>query len=91
MGPEKLLILALIIALVFGAGAVPGIARRAGKGIRGTREALGIDELREEIGEVRSSLSASPTTDTATEDAAPAGQVTGVGDGITGPAHDDRA
>jgi TatA/E family protein of Tat protein translocase len=56
MSPEKLLIVALIIALVFGAKGVPTIARRAGKGIRQTRDALGLDEIRDGIGEVRSSV-----------------------------------
>jgi TatA/E family protein of Tat protein translocase len=54
--PEKLLILALIVTLVFGAKGLPTIARRAGKGIRQTRDALGLDEIRDGIGEVRSSV-----------------------------------
>jgi TatA/E family protein of Tat protein translocase len=56
MSPEKLLIVALIVALVFGAKGVPTIARRAGKGIRQTRDTLGLDEIRDGIGEVRSSV-----------------------------------
>jgi TatA/E family protein of Tat protein translocase len=56
ISPEKLLILALIVTLVFGAKGVPTIARRAGKGIRQTRDALGLDEIKEGIGEVRSSV-----------------------------------
>jgi Sec-independent protein translocase protein TatA len=75
MGPEKLLILALLVALVFGAGAVPGIARRAGKGIRGTRDALGIDDTREEIGDVRASLTAAPVPEPAPEASGTAGRV----------------
>jgi TatA/E family protein of Tat protein translocase len=58
--PEKLLIVALLVAVVFGAKGVPGIARRAGKGIRETRDALGIDEIRGEITGVRDTLSPPP-------------------------------
>ena len=81
MGPEKLLILALVVALLLGAGAVPALARRAGKGIRETKDALGIDELREEIGGVRSSLSAAGATDTK-----PAEGVESAGNPSRGPA-----
>jgi TatA/E family protein of Tat protein translocase len=56
MSPEKLLLIALIVALVFGAARVPTLARRAGKGIRETKEALGLDEIRGGIGDVRSTL-----------------------------------
>jgi TatA/E family protein of Tat protein translocase len=56
LSPVHLLLLALVIALVFGARSVPTIARRAGKGIRETRDVLGIDEMRQEITGVRDTL-----------------------------------
>ena len=56
LSPEKLLLLALLVALVFGAKGLPTIARRAGKGIRETRDALGIDAIRDDIRDVRSTV-----------------------------------
>ena len=56
VSPEKLLLLALLVALVFGTKGLPAIARRAGKGIRETRDALGIDAVRDDIQEVRSTV-----------------------------------
>ena len=53
MSPEKILLLALLVALVFGTKGLPAIARRTGKGIRDTRDALGIDAIREDIHGVR--------------------------------------
>jgi TatA/E family protein of Tat protein translocase len=56
LSPEKILLLALLVALVFGTKGLPAIARRAGKGIRETRDALGIDAIREDIHDVRSTF-----------------------------------
>ncbi len=56
VSPEKLVLLALLVALVFGTKGLPAIARRAGKGIRETRDALGIDAVRDDIQEVRSTV-----------------------------------
>ena len=56
VSPEKLLLLALLVALVFGTKGLPAIARRAGKGIRETRDALGIDAVRDDIQQVRSTV-----------------------------------
>ena len=81
----SLLILALVVALIFGAGAVPAMARRAGKGIRETRDVLGIDELREEIGGVRSSLASAPATGSS-EGSVPTERVDSIGNASTGPA-----
>jgi hypothetical protein len=47
---------------------VPAIARRAGKGIRETRDALGIDAIRDDIHDVRSTFS-EPLSITAAPDA----------------------
>ncbi len=59
--PEKLLILALVLVLVFGSKRLPGIARQAGKGLRETRSALGIEAVRDELGELRSTVTGSST------------------------------
>ncbi len=56
LSPEKLLLVALLVALVFGTKGLPAIARRAGKGIRETRDALGIDAIRDDIQDVRSTV-----------------------------------
>lgn len=89
MGPEKLLILALVVALLLGAGTVPTLARRAGKGIRETKDALGIDEIREEIGGVRSSL-AKPDT-ALPEGSTPTDRVDSIGNASAGPPRDGGA
>jgi TatA/E family protein of Tat protein translocase len=68
LSPEKLLLIALLVALVFGTKGVPAIARRAGKGIRETRDALGIDAIRDDIHDVRSTFS-EPLSITAAPDA----------------------
>lgn len=56
VSPEKLLLLALLVALVFGPKGLPATARRAGKGIRETRDALGIDAIRDDVHDVRSTV-----------------------------------
>ena len=56
LSPEKLVLLALLVALVFGTKGLPAIARRAGKGIRETRDALGIDAIRDDVHDVRSAF-----------------------------------
>jgi len=56
LSPEKLLLIALLLALVFGTKGLPAIARRAGKGIRETRDALGIDAIRDDIQDMRSTV-----------------------------------
>ena len=56
LSPEKLLLVAVLVALVFGTKGLPAIARRAGKGIRETRDALGIDAIRDDVHDVRSTL-----------------------------------
>jgi TatA/E family protein of Tat protein translocase len=71
--PEHVLLVVLVVALLFGARGVPGLARRAGKGIRETRDALGIDEIRHEVTGVRDTLRpASQAGDAAQQPAAPA-------------------
>ncbi len=62
LSPEKLLLLALLIALVFGAKTLPGIARRAGKGIHDTRQALGIEDVHDQLGELRATLTGPDST-----------------------------
>ena len=86
VSPEKLLLLALLVALVFGTKGLPAIARRAGKGIRETRDALGIDAMRDDIKQVRSTVT-DPLGGSPPPDAPPAaGKGDAVGDRIVPPA-----
>jgi TatA/E family protein of Tat protein translocase len=70
--PEHVLLVVLVVALLFGAKGVPGLARRAGKGIRETRDALGIDEIRHEVTGVRDTLKPANAADAAQQPPAPA-------------------
>jgi len=83
VSPEKLLLVALLVALVFGTKGLPSLARRAGKGIRDTREALGIDAIRDDIHDMRSTFT-EPSGDTKPADASaePEGH-----DEVTGSPH----
>lgn len=82
VSPEKLLLLALLVALVFGTKGLPAIARRAGKGIRETRDALGIDAVRDDIREVRSTVT-DPLGGSPPPDAPDAPVAAGKGDAVS--------